>query len=519
MLRKARPFILGAAAAMLLALLAAHAPPGRDFVLRRIVEGLHTSYGIDLRAASLSYNLLTLSAELRGVHLSAVHTPEEPFAAADAIALSFGARTLMGDVGVTRLSIASPRIDIRRRADGADNLPRMRKGQSKGGSFVLPPIRVNDLDVSFRQPSTSVVVRGAALQLATAESGAISATVTAQRGMTVTVGDRTFDLDSASVTADLEGEQLVLRDVTASGSGGVLQATGSITLLGEATTIDLSVRGSSRLESWRVEASDKPAPPVGRVDVTAHATGSVFAPALTFEINAGSLAWSDVHVIDMRARGGYRRGALALDSVALGIAGGTIEAHGAIAVDAAPSTSRIEARWANVDTRRIPALAGSQATIAKSGTAVVEWRADDVSASPRFDVVATTGVIAPGTTIPLIVHASGRANRWRVEASNRDEDAVSVSARADIGLDSQRWQASTIDGRVVMRTTNLPAFIRNARDLGVPAGFDVATAGGAIDVDASLDGTLGAMRSIGRIRGRAVTLAGSPASRERKSFG
>ena len=253
---KVRPYIIGAAAAMLLALLAAHAPPGRDYVLRRIVEALHASFGLDLRAASFSYNLLTLSAEFRGVQVSAVHTPEEPFAAADAIALSFGARTLMGEVSVTRLSIASPRIDIRRRTDGGDNLPRMSNRPSDGASFVLPPIRVKDLDISFQQPSASAVVRDAELQLTTAQSGNISATLTAQHGMTLTVGERTFDLESASVMADLEGEQLVLRDVTVSRADDVLQANGSITLRGEATTIDLSVSGSSRLESWWVETND-----------------------------------------------------------------------------------------------------------------------------------------------------------------------------------------------------------------------------------------------------------------------
>src|SRR5690349_18796507 len=104
MLRKTRLVIVCAAGTILLALLAAHAPPARALVLRRLATSLRTSYGVELRAASLSYNLLTLSAELREIQVAALGTPNEPFVTADALALSFGVRTLIGDVSVRRLA-------------------------------------------------------------------------------------------------------------------------------------------------------------------------------------------------------------------------------------------------------------------------------------------------------------------------------------------------------------------------------------------------------------------------------
>lgn len=149
MLRRARLVLVGTAATILLALLAAHAPPVRAVVLRRVAQTLRTSYGVDLRAASLSYILLTLSAELQRIQVAAVGTRGEPFGVAHALAISFGWRTLMGDVSVRRLSIASPRIDIRRKQDGSDNLPRVSGGQSSSAGMTLPPIRVDDLGVSF----------------------------------------------------------------------------------------------------------------------------------------------------------------------------------------------------------------------------------------------------------------------------------------------------------------------------------------------------------------------------------
>ena len=65
-------------------------------VLRRVAEALRKSYGVDLRAGSLAYNLLTLRQSARGVQLAAVHTPAEPFVPRRMPAVSFGVRMLMG---------------------------------------------------------------------------------------------------------------------------------------------------------------------------------------------------------------------------------------------------------------------------------------------------------------------------------------------------------------------------------------------------------------------------------------
>ena len=65
----------------------------RALVLRRVVEAARSSLGIELHAESLSYNLLTLSTELRGIRLAALDTPAVPFATADTLAISFGAQS------------------------------------------------------------------------------------------------------------------------------------------------------------------------------------------------------------------------------------------------------------------------------------------------------------------------------------------------------------------------------------------------------------------------------------------
>ena len=509
MFRKARHVLIGAAGAILLALLAAHTQPVRALVLRRVVEAARSSLGIELHAESLSYNLLTLSTELRGIQFAALDSPAVPFATADTLAISFGARTLIGGISVTRISIASPRILIRREADGSDNLPRLSNDASNSVGFTLPPIRVDDLDVSFQQPAISAAMRGAAVQLTTVEAGRLAATIKSQHGMTMTAGDQTIDFDAVAATVNLDDNRLDLRELTASRRDAVLHASGAVGLRGDASTVDITVNASSELAQWWPEGSAGTRP-VGRVDATARIMGLLSDPTVTVQTNSGSLAWSDTRVSDIKARGVYRRGQLSLSTASLDFAGGTVEARGEIVLDDARRASRIEARWTQVDARQIEGAARLTGIIANSGTAVVEWRADDHSASPRFDITATTGFVAPERTIPLVVQGSGRGNRWRVKASARDANTVDLNATADIEVDAQRWQASTIAGRVVLRTTDLPAALRQAQGFGIPGDFDSATAAGAIDIDATIEGTLGAVRSTGRMIGRAVTVAGLP---------
>jgi outer membrane protein assembly factor BamA len=512
MRRRGRFVVISVSAALLCALVAAHTPPFRAAVLRRLVQSISTSYGIELRAEALSYNLLTLSAELRGVQLAATATPAEPFAAADALGLSFGARSLLGNIRVRRLSIASPRIDIRRRADGADNLPRPSGSRTKS-SLPLPPIRVDSLDVAFRQPSASASIRGAVLRLTSPEPGRLSAALEASHGATMTVAGRTIALGAIAVTADVEGGRLDIRELTVSRPGGTLHASGSIALRDGTKTVDVSVSGSSELASWRTETDEDAGPvgPLGRVAVTARVTGPLSEPSVLFEASTGPLLWSTLRADFVRARGRYRAGELSLDTATLGgIAGGTIEAHGTIVPGDVSRSSRIEARWAGIDVRDLPGGDRLSGILSGNGAAAVEWRADASSSFRRFEVTATTGVIASGTTVPMVVHGSGRAGRWSVKASSRDASAVAVIATADIGVDSKRWQSSTIDGRIVLRSADLPAAIRLAQALGVPAGLDAATAAGAVELDAAITGALGAMRSTGRVTGRAMTLAGLP---------
>jgi outer membrane protein assembly factor BamA len=503
---------------VLLALATVHAAPVRALVLRRIAALVRTSYGIDVRAESLSYNLLTLSAELRAVELASVDAPAEPFASATALRLTFGVRTLIGDADLQRLSLAAPRIDIRRHGDGTDNLPRASGAPSTRAAVVLPPLAVDDLDVSFQQPPISIAIRGARAQLTSAESGRFSAAVNAERGLAMTVGQRTIDVDTIAGAFEVDTGQLHIRELTASRPGTRLRANGSIAFGAETGTVDVMVNGSSEIGSWWADFSDE-SRPQGRIDAMARATGRLSAPTIAFEATGRSLVWSDVQVSSAIAGGAYSDGEVSVKTFSAHLAGGTVEGHGTIALDDPRRASRIDARWLNVDARQIPGGARLADRISKDGTAVLEWRGVGPSASPRFDVSATTGIVASGGTTAIGVRGSGHEGRWHVDVVPRDTSVLDVNASADIRLDSRRSEASSIGGRIAIRTMDLPAAIRLAQDFGAPAALDPSTAAGVVVLDATLDGTLGAVQSTGRIIGRSVTISGLPRSDLDVSFG
>ncbi|MBM3745438.1 MAG: AsmA family protein, partial [Acidobacteria bacterium] len=79
-MRLGTKFKLAAGAILLVALIlgVAHTPVMQNFVLERLRQALRADAGIELQAARLRYNLLTLSLQARGISLASVAAPELP---------------------------------------------------------------------------------------------------------------------------------------------------------------------------------------------------------------------------------------------------------------------------------------------------------------------------------------------------------------------------------------------------------------------------------------------------------
>ena len=136
---------------------------------------------------------------------------------------------------------------------------------------------MDDLDVSFQHPAISIVMRGARAQLTSAESGRFSASINAARGLAMTVGQRTIDVDTVAGAFEVDGGQLHIRELTASRPGTAVRANGSMAFGDDPGTVDVMVRGSSEIGSWWADFSDE-AGPQGHVDATARVTGRLSSP-------------------------------------------------------------------------------------------------------------------------------------------------------------------------------------------------------------------------------------------------
>src|SRR5262245_37756874 len=119
-LRRVRLAALGIAVAALALAVIAHAPFVRSRALRFVIASVADS-GFVARADSLDYNLFTRTVRVSNLSLAAPSTADVPFFTARDVAVTVPWSALRGTVGLDDVAIASPRITLRRDANGRDN--------------------------------------------------------------------------------------------------------------------------------------------------------------------------------------------------------------------------------------------------------------------------------------------------------------------------------------------------------------------------------------------------------------
>ncbi len=507
---RVRRIFVGVAGLLLIAIGAAHTVPVRGLVLRYVSATLRTSAGIELRASSLTYNLFTLSADLRDVELAAISARDTPFGSAAAIHVTLGAKALLGQLDLRRVSIASPKIVIRQRTDGTFNLPEFGDG-AQGDGVALPDLQVEDLDITVDTRAASVAIHRAAASIAIASPGTMSGSVATTRGLSVVADGRTYEFDSAKTAISFDGGVLAVDDFTATHQSETLRANGRLTLDTEQPTADLKVTASIDLASWPIADMDRGALR-GQVEARGRVTGALADPTIAFEASGRTLAWSSLEAATTRAAGRYEDGTVALDSFAANLGGGTVEGRGSIAVTAA-GQSRVEARWSNVHAQQLLGASNELARfIAGNGSAELRWRRTGHPSSPfEVEINAATGIVAAGRPTALVLHARGEGTRWRIDVSPADASAWYFRVNADLQLNPARWQASAVNGRGLIRTSDARALIERALDFSVPiSNLDPATIAGSLEVESAFGGTLGGLHATGRLQGRSLTAAGTP---------
>src|SRR5215813_3690923 len=157
-------------AAALLAVALAHTPPARERVLAALAAQV-AERGYVVRADGIQYNLLTLSLRLSNVTVATPTSPSTPFFSAKEISAALPWRVLTGPFQLDRVELVSPRLTLRRDANGRDNWTVARpQASSEPIGLRLAYVSVGDLVVDWTDEQASAHV-DAALSLEMSPKG------------------------------------------------------------------------------------------------------------------------------------------------------------------------------------------------------------------------------------------------------------------------------------------------------------------------------------------------------------
>src|SRR5262245_20586846 len=118
--RRVRLAALGVATAALALVVIVHTPLVRARALRFVIAQIADA-GFVARAERLDYNLFTRTIRVSNLSLAAPGTADVPFFTARDVAVTIPWSAFRGTIGLARVTLGSPRITLRRDANGRDN--------------------------------------------------------------------------------------------------------------------------------------------------------------------------------------------------------------------------------------------------------------------------------------------------------------------------------------------------------------------------------------------------------------
>src|SRR5262245_46632533 len=239
--RRVRVAAVGVALAALALVVTVHAPFVRARALRLVIASVADS-GFVARADSLDYNLFTRTIRLTNLSLAAPATADAPFFTARDVAVTIPWSALKGTVGLDHVAIVSPRITLRRDANGRDNwTPGPHETSSSGpaslhiGHATATDIVMDWDDAQARSNAHAVL----SLDLAATASG-ISGPLAFAKPATVQWRDRKTAIEVTGGTMSWNDRDLALT---------------SVALRAPETTVRLDARIDELLGAARIAAT------------------------------------------------------------------------------------------------------------------------------------------------------------------------------------------------------------------------------------------------------------------------
>ncbi|ODS52884.1 MAG: hypothetical protein ABS36_15600 [Acidobacteria bacterium SCN 69-37] len=492
-----------------------HLPVVRGAILARVITSLQAQ-GIRLQADRLAYNLATLDVTLEGVTVAAEGI-DPPFLTLDAVRVNLPWSIVSGTIHIESAEVTRPRVTIVRDATGALNLPDFGGDDDSRpfeGPVLIDRLLVSDLAVRYEDATNAQQfdLRGATLDMTAGATTPLAGTLTVREPATLQIGDRTTTISRLASSLTFNGVTIGLDPLEAEATEGRVRISGTVDAFG--ADPDLRLDYTVRADATGAAAWLPVTPaPTGTVVVDGTMSGDRTAPDVAFDITTDALAWSTLGPIDVGGRGTFAGTVVALDTLRVDVAGGTLTATGRVDVDD-DGSSAVDARWTNLDLARllaeVPAATVRPGAIS-DGSLTMDWTGTDVLGGR---ITATTRQRALGARqnlVPLAgrIDLASRARQWTLTGTPRVADAIDATVRATGRLADDLAQAP-LAGTVDITVADLAAALTQLEATGlVPDLGDDTSTGGAVTVALTLGGTLAVPRAAGTIDGQALRVQGT----------
>jgi len=494
--RLRRVLAIGAAAVAALGLLLVailHTPPVRARALAWAVSQLDTRLGLRLSADRLSYNLLTGGATLTNVRLATREAADRPFFTAAEVRARVPLAAYAGRLILDDVAIDGGRFTIAIDASGASNLPGGRGGPppQTPRTLALRGLHLSDFGFLFDDRSMPLRIAAGGIDSALERATVGDQTGAAGRfavrgGIDVQWGERAVRVEPFDTRLAFDGHDVTLDDLPVVTAMGSLNVSGRLQRVLDALSLELGFDGQvdvARAAAW--------APPPMPVAGTTRVRGTIAGPTSAIEIvtrfDAPALAVGTE--TDLSASGELmldRSRLLVNRVIASPKSGGEVNAAVDVPFGDAPLT--VTATWRGVDARAMMRAAdvAVQPIAARLDGEARLATGPRRSLSIRTDLTAIDEAAATPVSGTATATLNGAA--WTLVHDLRST-GLTISGRAEGRLDPDDASRSTVSGPSSIAIASLAAADRALAPFGVRVPEAIRDAGGAIQAEATVEGT------------------------------
>ena len=483
------------AACVVLVLAGAHLPMGRALALAQVLSWLR-SQGLQASADSLSYNLLNLTFQLRGVSVTATGAGTPLLTAREIRAdLPWGA--LFGGVRLDDVAVSGLAVRVVRQADGSLNLPVSPSGGPPLSRLDLGRVHLEHASFRFDDMAAGqhVALDDVSIDLSPTD-GRFAGRLTGNRTLSAEAGGVTV---SGAVDGELayDGVNLTLIGLNYASRLGGLRLDGRVGIFGPTPSLALRVDGSVLLDQLSRAFAVEP-PAAGTVKVAGDITGPMAAPTATLNLNSDRIGWKHLEGRALTARAIVTTDRLTVEPAALRVGPGHVNASGQLAFETLRVTA--EANWRDITVAALtdlgtPALNGARLSGRASldATLASAERVLTLDASLRAD----TGPAGPVEGV-LALKATGPDWTGRSAVTLRGGATAQATVRGRIPATD--ISQSTLAGSVTATSNDLARLALTATRLGLWDPAAISPEAGRATLTLQLAGTVAAPAARGALR-------------------